>query len=247
MTVTVNYAISDVLNFTEVASYEPDDPTSAFSTIVGNADFEFTVTFSITGDEVPVTLISVECTSSPPFVDHSILSAESIRLSRNREVDVFPGERFDFVRYGYNQEGDEILPADPSTYPDFPENPNDTSFDANTEPANTALDINFEIDPGAANIIDDNTSIFPIGTEIAGVFEKFSQAKALDSDLDSSVYAWTVPPVRIVSGSFEFLITYIEDQTIVQQTITKTYTQEYHWSWVPGLATLEEVVGRSRF
>jgi hypothetical protein len=243
MTVTVNYVISNVSNFTEVAGYEPDDTTIAFPTIVGNADFEFTVTFSITGDEVPVTLISVECTSSPPFVDADTLSFSSIRLSRNREVDVFPGERFDFVRYGYNQEGDDMLVAEPDDYPEFPENPNDTSADANTPVANTEFD--FDIDED--DLVDLNTSIFPTGTEDAGVFETFSQARATESDLDSSVYAWTVPPVQIITDTFTFLITYMEDSMIVQETISKTYSQEYHWSWVPGLETLDEVVGRSRF
>jgi hypothetical protein len=125
------------------------------------------------------------------------------------------------------------------------EAPNDTSEDSNTAVANTEFD--FDLDDDGLSIIDPNTPIFPTGNEGAGIFEVYSQAKATESDLDSSVYAWTVPPIRIISDTFTFLITYIEDLMLVQETVSVTYSQEYPWRWVPGLETLEEVVGRSRF
>jgi len=248
MTVTVNYTISDEVNFTEVGGYEPDDPTVAFPTIFGNTDFGFTVSFSISNDgEGGVSLIGVECTSSPDFTIVTNLSNTEIRVVRDETKNVFPGERFEFVKYGYDNEGDVMASANSEAYPPFPENPNDTSADANTPAANSEFEANTSFDDGGTGIIDLNTSIFPTGDEEYGIFESFGEGEALNANNDSSVYAWITPPVTIRTESFTFVVTYIETVSMVEQTETVVFPQEYHWSWVPGLETLGVLVDRSRF
>jgi len=253
----VTYVLTDKVNFTEVpGAFQPPGASSDFPTIYGNTEFGFTAVFDISageGDTATYEIIKAVCIDNPiytiavsgPDSNTDNIADNEVRIERDPDEIVFPGESFEFVKYGYDKEGDDLIVANTSQFPDFPENPNDISGDANTTPvANTGFP---SIDE---NDIDPNATLFPNETVEYGKFESYEPNDTDLADSDTSVYAWITPPNLIVSGSFTFEITYIKEEengTTEEETITISIGQTYHWNWVPGIEKMLGLVGRSKF
>lgn len=91
---TVSYSISNTVNFTQTG-FSFTDPQTMFPSIWGNVDFGFTVTFSVTEG----TVVEVDTSTVPPPYTAEIISANSIRITRNPNHETFPNEYYDFVRF----------------------------------------------------------------------------------------------------------------------------------------------------
>ena len=90
---STSYSISNTVNFMPVG-IGFTDPNIAFPAIYGNTDYGFTVSFSMSDADI-ISIIS----ASSNLSDVSILSSNSIRVERNQNANLFPGELFDFVRF----------------------------------------------------------------------------------------------------------------------------------------------------
>lgn len=79
--------------------------------------------------------------------------------------------------------------------------------------------------------------------------ETYNSNQANTASEDSSVFAWNTPTTRTVTGTYTFDITYINTSTLpgVNETVTKTYTQDYIWSAASGTQVLLDLVTRSRY
>lgn len=78
-------------------------------------------------------------------------------------------------------------------------------------------------------------------------FESQPPAQVSLADLETSVYDWDTPPVKEVTGSYTFVVTYLDTATNINTDVTVTYTQKFVWSQFPGLVILGELVNRSRW
>jgi len=253
--VNVSFSIANTVNYTEVPGYELDPGTDEFPPIYGNIEFGFTVNFSVDDEEEGTyEVVNITTLSAPNYITATD-GVNSVRLERNTNEEIFPGEEFHFVKYGYNEVGDELIVANTSIFPDFPEDPNDTSADANTTPsanieigtANTEPAANTSFETANLEFIDLTTSIFPDDETEYGLFESYVPSQTDNADSETSVYAWITPPIFMVTGSFSFEITYVETTTLIAETVVFETTQDYHWNWVPGIQELTGLVQRSRY
>ena len=90
---TTSYSISNTVNYMPVG-IGFTDPDTQFPAIYGNTDYGFTVSFSMSDADI-IEIISASSNLSVV----SILSSNSIRVQRNQNTNLFPGELFDFVRF----------------------------------------------------------------------------------------------------------------------------------------------------
>lgn len=115
----------------------------------------------------------------------------------------------------------------------------------------------FVLSPNDIRIENNNLEIFNDGgydfvtfdTSFNKTLENLSFTEANTASTNSSVFAWNTPTIRTVTGSYTFEITYINTSTIppVNETITKSYTQDYVWSAAAGSQVLSDLVSRSKY
>jgi hypothetical protein len=98
---TISYSISNTTNFTQVGFA---DPQTSFPTIIGNATFGYTVTFSSSFPLASNNIIETIVVSSPNETNVAVLSENSVRITRNTNVTVFPNESFIFVEFDANSQ-----------------------------------------------------------------------------------------------------------------------------------------------
>jgi hypothetical protein len=79
--------------------------------------------------------------------------------------------------------------------------------------------------------------------------ENYTSSELESVTPNSSVFAWNTPSIRAVTGSYTFEITYINTslEPPINETITKTYTQDYVWSATAGTQTLLNLVNESKY
>lgn len=90
------YNIFNEVNYTPVG-IGSSDPATHFPAIYGNTDYGFSISFTIPN------LISILSASST-LSDISILSSNEVRIERNENITLFPGEFFDFARFEENED-----------------------------------------------------------------------------------------------------------------------------------------------
>ena len=89
---TISYSISNTINYNTVG-IGVDNPATTFPAIYGNIDFGYTVTFSQTDGPI----VNLTVVSSPAYAPATVLSANSVRIARNMNIDVFTNELYSFV------------------------------------------------------------------------------------------------------------------------------------------------------
>lgn len=99
MTAVVSYVISSTENY-ESPVFVTTDPATDFPAIWGNQDYKFTITFTVTDDELSfIEITSVVANSHPDFVTANSASEDSIRIEKIPGETVFPGEYFEFLSF----------------------------------------------------------------------------------------------------------------------------------------------------
>lgn len=110
--------------------------------------------------------------------------------------------------------------------------------------------------PNSVRIERNSSSIFTsetydfanFDTSFNKSIETYNSSEANTVSSDSSVFAWNTPTIRTVTGTYTFNITYINTSgTPVNETVSKTYTQEYVWSAFAGTQILLDLASRSRY
>jgi hypothetical protein len=79
------------------------------------------------------------------------------------------------------------------------------------------------------------------------IIEIFEPQDADQAGLETSVFTWNTPPIKIISTSYTVVIAYIDPETLLPAQETKTYTKELHWLWDSGIEQLADIVSKSRF
>lgn len=110
------------------------------------------------------------------------------------------------------------------------------------------------VQPSKVNIFrDQNQTIFTgeqynfvtFDSEYNKTFEVLVNSQVDQANTFSSVFRWDTPAQESVTGEYTFAVTYIDSETSLEATLTKSYTQELVWSQFPGLQTLAVLVSRS--
>lgn len=98
MTVTISYNVSNEVNFQGVGFTV--DPLSTLPGIYGNVEWSFDLTFSGTsGENQDPILIDSIVASVPEYVSVSYPSSDVVRMSKATGENIFPGEKYRFVRF----------------------------------------------------------------------------------------------------------------------------------------------------
>ena len=94
----VSYSISNTINYDPVG-IGIEDPLTSFPAIYGNGSFGYTVTFALdTGYEIANTVII----SSPTYTNEEILTANSIRITKDINQTIYPNEYYSFAEFDSN-------------------------------------------------------------------------------------------------------------------------------------------------
>jgi len=111
--------------------------------------------------------------------------------------------------------------------------------------------------PNSVRITKNSLAIFDTETYDFATFdtsfnktiENYNASDANTANVNSSVFAWNTPQIRTVTGTYTFNITYINTTTLpgVNETISKSYTQDYVWSAASGTQVLLNLVSRSKY
>lgn len=107
--------------------------------------------------------------------------------------------------------------------------------------------VRIERDPAVELFLNERYNFVTILPTAAKQFESHPPAQVNLAGTETSVYDWDTPPVKEVTGSYTFVITYFDAQNNINNNVTVTYTQKLVWSQFPGLIILGELVGRSRW
>jgi hypothetical protein len=73
----------------------------------------------------------------------------------------------------------------------------------------------------------------------------FSNTGLIDSN--RSIFAWDTPTSETVTDQYVFTITYINSETLLEETTPATFSQTLQWSQFPGAAILQDLVQRSKY
>jgi hypothetical protein len=89
----ISYSVSNPVNY-DLVGIGVENPALVFPAIYGIPGFGYTVTFTDSLYEI----INVSVTSSPAYVNTSILLPNSVRIERNSSS-IFTSETYDFVSF----------------------------------------------------------------------------------------------------------------------------------------------------
>ena len=92
----VSYSISNTINY-DTVGIGFENPSTTFPSIYGNSNFGYTVTFTTTDIGKQITNVAV--LSSPIYTNETVLSVNSVRITRDINQDIFPNESYSLVEF----------------------------------------------------------------------------------------------------------------------------------------------------
>jgi hypothetical protein len=84
-------------------------------------------------------------------------------------------------------------------------------------------------------------------SEFEKTTEVYTPGNANEAGQEASIFKWNTPTQETVSGEYTFEITFINSSTLLEEVITKTYTQDLQWSQFPGALVLQNLVQESKY
>ena len=104
-------------------------------------------------------------------------------------------------------------------------------------------------------IVKNSITVFPNEDYNFAVFdvnfnktiETYSPANTDLVDSNRSVFAWDTPTSEIVTDQYTFSITYINNGTLLEESIPVTFSQTLRWSQFPGTVILQDLLQRSKY
>jgi len=128
-----------------------------------------------------------------------------------------------------------------------------TGISVNSSPAyttETVLDsssVRIERDETEAVFAGESYDFVNFTDEQNKTFENYIPSQTDNASSNTAIFRWNTPSVEIITGTYEFTITYTSSETMTSESETVSYTQDLHWSIEPGLISLLDLVDRSKF
>ncbi len=127
-----------------------------------------------------------------------------------------------------------------------------TNVTPTSSPAYTDINI---LSPNSVRIIKNSIIVFPNEDYNFAVFddnfnktiEVYSAANTDIVDSNRSIFAWDTPTSETITDQYAFNITYINNDTLLEETVSATFSQTLIWSQSPGTVILQDLVQRSKY
>ena len=254
--VLVDFVIFDTVNFPgsaglPIINEAPAEFPEDFPAIYGNVDFAFSVAFSLTDTEsgMPLTITDIEVLEAPEFVNHQVLSVNTVRISVKPDVVVFPGEIFELLI-----DDQEILTGSI----DLVSNTNiiegvGTKFTEELEIGNDIVIVNTSERFTISNIISDTVLETEQEIEEDTLGSRFSIGNISEITVNETIspgdyktiFQWLDPPIKELERSYTFAITYIGD--LGTQVINTVHIQVFFWHYIPSLQKFDSLIEGSEY
>lgn len=111
----------------------------------------------------------------------------------------------------------------------------------------TTDSVRIERDPAVELFLNERYDFVTILPTAEKQFDSYPPAQVSNAGAETSVYDWDTPPIKEVTGSYTFVVTYFDVANNINKTETATFSQRLVWSQFPGLTLLGELVSRSRW